>query len=54
MSEATDQAIDDPAPATAGATDPTVEELEATIEQLRKDLWTARDAVIGAEAEAGR
>jgi hypothetical protein len=53
MSEATDQAIDDPAPATAGATDPTVEELEATVEQLRKDLWTARDAVIGAEAEAG-
>ncbi len=53
MSEATDQAIDDPAPTGAAANDPTVEELEATVEQLRKDLCTARDAVIGAEAEAG-
>lgn len=30
-----------------------IDELEAAVEQVRKDLWTARDAVIGAEAEAG-
>jgi hypothetical protein len=53
MSEATDQATQGPGDAGDGGDEPTVEELQATVEQLRKDLWTARDAVIGAEAEAG-
>ena len=53
MSEATDEAIEDHGDAGHPPARPTVEELQATVEQLRKDLWTARDAVIGAEAEAG-
>ncbi len=53
MSEATDEATHGTGDAGHGGDEPTVEELQATIEQLRKDLWTARDAVIGAEAEAG-
>jgi hypothetical protein len=53
MSEATDEATQGAGDAGHGGDEPTVEELQATIEQLRKDLWTARDAVIGAEAEAG-
>jgi hypothetical protein len=57
MDQATDQANDADAtsrPAGDGAADAArIDELEATVEQLRKDLWTARDAAIGAEAEAG-
>ena len=44
---------DDSTATTDGTAQERIDELEATVEQLRKDLWTARDAVIGAEAEAG-
>jgi hypothetical protein len=37
----------------AAAAAPITAARAAPVEQLRKDLWTARDAVIGAEAEAG-
>lgn len=61
MEDLTDDATDTPTTPSVGAdaadggdaAAERIEQLEATVEQLRKDLWTARDAVIGAEAEVG-
>jgi DNA repair exonuclease SbcCD ATPase subunit len=53
MDEATEQATTEQRDGGHDDDAARIEQLEATVEQLRKDLWTARDAVIGAEAEAG-
>ena len=37
---------------TAAPSEPTDEDLHATVERLRKELWVAKDALIGAQAEA--
>lgn len=48
-----DDVTDDSTEPADDAAQERIDELEATVERLRKDLWTARDAVIGAEAETG-
>ena len=45
-----DPGLSDGGGVTGGRTDD--EDLQATVERLRKELWVAKDALIGAQAEA--